>query len=105
MSNSPWNAYGCMPTDSAHSPESGPLAELVQQVSRSHAQVRSYLDGVMREFQDIRSGTAGYRPMIEDALTPSQRPETIDERLARLAHQAQARRRRGVHASSRRPAR
>lgn len=107
MSNSPWNAYGRTPP---HSPDSaahaGPVADVVNDVIRGRERVQSYLDGVLREYFDIQSGSAGYRHIIEDALTPSKRPETIEERLARLARQAQARRRsKGAAARPRRAAR
>jgi hypothetical protein len=46
----------------------------------------------MREYFAIHQGSAGYRSIISDVLTPSERPETIEERLNRLAAEAEARR-------------
>jgi len=95
MSKSPWSAYGRMPLK----PESGskrekedPVSDVVNELQRGREQVESYLNGVYREFFQIRSGDAGYRQIIADAMTPSTRPETIEERLTRLAREAQLRR-------------
>ena len=95
MSNSPWSAYGRIPslstnTDSAAA--DSPVAGVVNEVTRGRQKLDQYLQGVMREYFEIRSGDAGYRSIIADALTPSSRPETIEERLNRLAREAQSRR-------------
>lgn len=105
MSNSPWNAYGRtaprFPHSAAHA---GPVADVVNEVIRGREQVQNYIDEVVREYFDIQSGSAGYRHIIEDALTPSKRPETIEERLARLARKARARRSSDAKARPRRAA-
>ena len=95
MSNSPWNAYGRVPTN--HSSGNGdsaknPVASVVDEVLRGREKLDQYLNGVMREYFEIQSGDTGYRSIIADALTPSSRPETIEERLNRLAREAQSRR-------------
>ena len=95
MSDSPWSAYGRLPlsaenTDSTKQPS--PVAGVVNEAIRGREQLEKYLQGVMREYFAIQKGSAGYRSIIADALTPSDRPETIEERLNRLAAEAQARR-------------
>src|SRR5215212_8050738 len=95
MSNSPWNAYGRLPQKPAARAEvdrKDPVAGVLNEVARGREQVERYLDGLLKEFNAIRSGSAGYRQIISDALAPSSRPETIEERLARLAAKAQTRR-------------
>jgi hypothetical protein len=102
MSNSPWNAYGRLPsaapsTESGSSSESNdraknPVAGVVDEVLRGREKLEQYLNGVLREYFEIQSGNAGYRNIITDAMTPSSRPETIEERLNRLASEAQSRR-------------
>lgn len=93
MSDSPWSAYGRMPERRKEgSSAADPLAPVISEFMRERKQVRDYLDGVLREYYDIHSGHAGYRSMIDDALTPSSHPETVEERLTRLALEAQARR-------------
>ena len=94
MSNSPWSAYGRLPlnadnTDST--PKTSAVANVVNEAIRGREQLDKYLQGVMREYFEIQKGSAGYRAIIADALTPSERPETIEERLNRLAAEAQAR--------------
>ena len=96
MSNSPWSAYGRVPSttegrDSADSAKN-PVAGVVNEVLRGREKLEQYLQSVMREISEIQSGEAGYRSIIADALTPSSRPETIEERLNRLAREAQLRR-------------
>jgi hypothetical protein len=87
--------YGRMPLNAAAA-ETGdkkdPVAGVVNEVMRGREQLEKYLDGVLREYFAIQSGKAGYRSIIDSALTPSSRPETIEERLNRLAREAQARR-------------
>jgi hypothetical protein len=95
MSDSPWSMYGRLPLNSGAA-EAGdkkdPVASVVSEVMRGREQLEKYLDGVLREYFAIQSGKAGYRSIIDSALTPSSRPETIEERLNRLAREAQARR-------------
>jgi hypothetical protein len=96
MSNSPWSAYGRLPlsaenTDSTKPPS--PVAGVVNEAIRGREQLEKYLQGVMREYFEIQCGSAGYRSIITGALAPSECPETIEERLNRLAAEALARRR------------
>jgi hypothetical protein len=95
MSNSPWSAYGRLPlnaekTDSMQ--KTSPVANVVSEAIRGREQLEKYLQGVMAEYSAIQSGNAGYRRIVSDVLAPSDRPETIEERLNRLAAEAQARR-------------
>lgn len=95
MSESPWSAYGRLPPkpDGASKAEKqDPVSGVVKEAMRGCEQLENYLDGVLREFFEIRSGNTGYQQIIADALTPSTRPETIEERLTRLAREAQMRR-------------
>jgi hypothetical protein len=94
MSNSPWSAYGRLPlnaepTDSHPMPNA--VASVVNEAIRGREQLDKYLQGVMAEYFAIQKGSAGYRNIIANALTPSEQPETIEERLNRLAAEAQAR--------------
>lgn len=92
MSNSPWSAYGRMPSREEGAGMPDPLARVVSEVTRGRKQLRNCLDGALREYFEIHLGNNGYRRMIEDALTPSAEPESVEERLARLSLKAQARR-------------
>ena len=95
MNQSPWSAYGRLPPKPAGAAEArkeDPVSGVLQDAMRGREQVDNYLNGVLREFFEIRSGTTGYRQIIADALSPSTRPETIEERLTRLAREAQMRR-------------
>ena len=96
MSNSPWSAYGRLPSLSAHTDNAkaadNPVAGVVNEVLRGREKLEQYLNGVLREYFEIQSGDQGYRSIIADALTPSSRPETIEERLERLARAAESRR-------------
>ena len=98
MSQSPWSAYGRVPQPPKSGPtaeKQDPIREVLNEVMRGREQLDNYLHGVLREFFEIRSGSTGYGQIIADALTPSTRPETIEERLSRLALEAQIRRRGG----------
>ncbi|MES2563285.1 MAG: hypothetical protein V4637_11215 [Pseudomonadota bacterium] len=92
MSNSPWSTYGRTPARQEEAGMPDPLARVVSEVTRGRKQLRNCLDGALREYFEIHLGHNGYRRMIEDALTPSAEPESVEERLARLSRQAQARR-------------
>jgi hypothetical protein len=95
MSQSPWSAYGRLPpkpNGGSKVDKQDPVNDVVQKAIRGREQLENYLDGVLREFFEIRSGNTGYRQIIADALTPSTRPETIEERLSRLAREAESRR-------------
>ena len=92
MNKSPWSAYGrTPPTKPTHTREShardltfGALAN----VERGREQLEKYLHGALRDYYEIRSGGRGYQRMIAEALNPSPHPETIEERLQRLANEA-----------------
>ena len=93
-SKSPWNAYGRIPPATAR-PEAPPrdvTLGAIDNVLRGRQQLEKYLDRTIREYFEIRSGAGGYRHIIEAALHPSSGPETVEERLARLAREASARR-------------
>ena len=96
MSNSPWSAYGRMPSlttaSEAAASKDNPVAGVVDEVLRGREKLEQYLNGVLREYFEIRSGDGGYRSIIADAMTPSSRPETIEESLKRLAREAESRR-------------
>jgi hypothetical protein len=95
MSNSPWSSYGRVPLGSENSDagdKRSAVAGVVKEVMRGREQLDKYLNGALREYFEIQSGNSGYRNIITDALTPSDRPETIEERLSRLAREAQSRR-------------
>ena len=96
MSNSPWSAYGRVPSLStgseAAASKDNPVANVVDEVLRGREKLDQYLNGVLREYFEIQSGDGGYRSIIADAMTPSNRPETIEERLNRLARESESRR-------------
>ena len=95
MSQSPWSAYGRLPpkpNGGSQTDKQDPIKGVVQEAMRGRQQLENYLDDVLREFFEIRSGNTGYRQIIADALSPSTRPETIEERLTRLAREAEMRR-------------
>ena len=95
MNESPWSAYGRLPARSGNTDSSArdnPVAGVVNEVIREREKLDRYLQGVMREIFEIQSGDLGYRHIIDDALTPSTRPETIEERLNRLARESESRR-------------
>lgn len=108
MSNSPWSAYGRLPLNAENTDSkkmASPVAGVVNEAIRGREQLDKYLQGVMREYFEIQKGSAGYRTIIADALMPSERPETIEERLNRLAAEAQARRPANPGSASRRRSR
>ncbi|HUP93263.1 MAG TPA: hypothetical protein VM164_00040 [Burkholderiales bacterium] len=96
MSTSPWSAYGRIPQSAAQAPAAAdkqdPVANVMNEAKRDRELLEKYLDRVLKEYNEIRSGSTGYRQIIADALAPSNRPETIEERFARLAAKAQTRR-------------
>ena len=94
MSKSPWSAYGRLPPKpqgGSKSDKHDPVSGVLDEIMKGREQLQTYLHGVLQEFFEIRSGTTGYRQIISDALAPSNRPETIEERLTRLAREAQTR--------------
>lgn len=95
-SKSPWSMYGRVPPQSPTSVPGKRDVTLgaIDNVTRGREQLQRYLSSVMREYHEIRSGQTGYRKILDAALDPSAGPETIEERLSRLAREA-ARRTRG----------
>jgi hypothetical protein len=95
MTNSPWDAYGRLPLDAdknGRSNKNDVLAGVVNEVVRGREQLDKYLSGAVREFFEIQNGRTGYRNIIDSALAPSPRPESIEERLSRFAREAAMRR-------------
>ncbi|MGZ3563881.1 MAG: hypothetical protein ACXWCY_14585 [Burkholderiales bacterium] len=94
MSESPWNAYGRLPAkpDAGSEKKRDPVREVVAEAMRGREKLEHYLHAVLREFFEIRSGNTGYGQIVADALSPSTRPESIEEQLTRLAREAQTRR-------------
>ena len=72
MDTSPWSLYG-----------------RAQPKSDSARQLEQFLQRTLDDYQRSR----GYRKIIEDALSPSPGPETIEERLQRLARESRVARR------------
>jgi hypothetical protein len=94
-SKSPWSAYGRLPLETpkpAAAPAEDPTLGAIDNLQRGREQVQKYLAGLVREYNESRSGRTGYRAIVDDALNPSNAPETIEERLTRLAREAVARR-------------
>jgi hypothetical protein len=95
-SKSPWSIYGRLPPQAPRSAPSGedPTFGAIDNLERGREQLQKYLANLVREYNEIRSGQTGYRKIVDDALNPSSTPETIEERLTRLAREAVARRER-----------
>ena len=94
-SKSPWSIYGRLPPKSSQPAASrgeDPTLGAIDNLERGREQVHKYLANLVREYNEIRSGNTGYRTIVDDALNPSSAPETIEERLTRLAREAVARR-------------
>ena len=88
MNKSPWSYYGRHDengSDGAASSNSDPTLGAARELMLTHEQLRRYLERTLREYQEIRAGRTGYAPLVEEALKPSPRPETIEERLRRLS--------------------
>ncbi len=88
MHRSPWSYYGhgsggpeTSPQRSAPDPTFG--AE--RNVTRTREQLVRYLHRTIEEYSNIRAGERGYQKMIDEALKPPPRPESIEETLRRLA--------------------
>jgi hypothetical protein len=96
-SKSPWSTYGrlppAVPRPSVTSGED-PTLGAIDSLERGREQLQKYLANLVREYNEIRSGQTGYRKIVDDALNPSSAPETIEERLSRLAREAARRARR-----------
>jgi hypothetical protein len=98
-SKSPWSTYGRLPPAAAPRPYAAPGEDptlgAIDNLERGREQLQKYLASLVREYNEIRSGQTGYRKIVDDALNPSSAPETIEERLTRLAREAVARRAKG----------
>jgi hypothetical protein len=95
MSTSPWSAYGRIPPKSverAGREKNDPVAGVLNEIVRGRKETENFLSRLLREYNEIRSGSTGYRQIVADAMAPSNRPESIEERLARFAAKAQTRR-------------
>jgi len=87
MNKSPWSSYGRLPTEpdgksSASRPD--PTLGAAANVARGREQLSRYLESALKEYADIRVGRTGYQRLIAAAMTPSPRPESIEERLRRV---------------------
>lgn len=87
MNRSPWSTYGRAPAQ----PEGGtqprdddPTFGAAAQVARGREQLVRYLQRALKDYADIRAGRSGYQRLVADALRPSPRPESVEERLRRL---------------------
>ncbi|HYC48552.1 MAG TPA: hypothetical protein VED01_24015 [Burkholderiales bacterium] len=85
---SPWSSYGRRQNRSEQPQQATPQPDFTfgaaREAMRTHEQLKRYLERTMREFNEIRGGRAGYYRIIEDALKPPPRPESIEETLRRL---------------------
>jgi hypothetical protein len=91
---SPWSTYGRLPTATSRAgaaPREDVTLGAIDNLERGREQVQKYLAALVREYNEIRSGQTGYRKIVDAALNPSSAPETIEERLTRLAREAAAR--------------
>jgi hypothetical protein len=97
-SKSPWSTYGRSPPEApapaAARPGNDVTFGAIDNLERGREQLQKYLANTVREYNEIRSGQTGYRRIFDDALHPSSAPETIEERLTRLAREAARRARR-----------
>ncbi len=88
MHRSPWSYYGHRPgtldADRQRS-SADPTFGAERNVTRTREQLAQYLQRTLQEYSNIRAGDCGYRKMIDDALKPPPRPESIEETLRRLA--------------------
>ena len=99
MNNSPWSACGRGPSSDGDGPasdQSDPTFGAARELMLTQQQLRNYLARTLHEYNEIRAGRAGYVQIVSEALKPSPKPETIEERLRRLSRaQASARGSRG----------
>ena len=95
MSKSPWSAYGRTPQAQTADTRAEHARDLtfgaLANVERGRKQLDKYLHDALRDYYAIRSGGCGYQKIIADALSPSPRPETVEERLRRLEDEAKRR--------------
>jgi hypothetical protein len=88
MNKSPWSTYGRHEENGADASASGkgdPTLGAARELMLTHEQLKRYLDRTLREYNEIRDGRTGYGTLLAEALKPSPRPETIEERLRRLS--------------------
>jgi len=88
MNKSPWSAYGRREDngpDAGASSKADPTLGAVRELMLTQEQLKRYIDRTLREYNEIRDGRAGYTTIVAEALKPSPRPETIEERLRRLS--------------------
>jgi hypothetical protein len=88
MNKSPWSAYGRRQEngpDAAAAGKPDPTLGAARELMLTQEQLKRYLDRTLREYNEIRTGRAGYTAIVAEALKPSPRPETIEERLQRLS--------------------
>ena len=98
-SKSPWSTYGRLPpqaprADAARSEDV--TLGAIDNLERGREQLQKYLANQMREYQRDPFGSDGISQDRDDALNPSSAPETIEERLTRLAREAARRSRRAT---------
>jgi hypothetical protein len=88
MNKSPWSAYGRREEngpDAAATGRADPTLGAARELMLTQQQLKRYLDRTLREYNEIRDGRTGYGTLLAEALKPSPRPETIEERLRRLS--------------------
>jgi len=88
MNKSPWSAYGRRQEngpDGAGAGKPDPTLGAARELMLTHEQLKRYIARTLREYNEIRDGRAGYSAIVAEALKPSPRPETIEERLRRLS--------------------
>lgn len=91
MNHSPWDYYGrgpVRPEIRARADAQDPAFGGSLPVTNGQEQLASYLRGTLKEYSNIRSGPAGYRKMIDAALAPPPRAESIADTLRRLARES-----------------
>ena len=84
---SPWSAYGRSPRrpDGRYDAESDPTLGAAREVMRTQQMLHAYLARTLHEYNEIRAGRAGYARIVEEAMKPPPRPESIEETLRRLS--------------------
>lgn len=87
MNRSPWSSYGRTPAqpETPRARDADPTFGAAAQVARGREQLTRYLQRALKDYDAIRGGRSGYQRLVADALEPSPRPESIEERLRRLA--------------------
>lgn len=85
--SSPWSSYGRMdaqPDSHGQMQQGDPTLGAAANVARGREALSRYLQHTYQEYRDIRAGRSGYQRLVADALKPSPRPESIEERLRRV---------------------